>query len=113
MMVCFQRCGIPKGPSQDSELPKVRPICLLDEIGKIFERVIATRIKVWMDENPHAQLSEHQFGFREGVSTSHVLMKALSIITEANKDGDVAIAISLDIANAFNTLVAVYKKGIE
>jgi len=41
---------IPKGLSQDptNEI-KARPICLLDEIGKILERIIADRINYgWM-----------------------------------------------------------------
>lgn len=35
---------IPKGKISGIRLPKVRPICLLNEIGKTFERVIADRI---------------------------------------------------------------------
>lgn len=36
---------ISKGEIQAVGPPKVRPICLLDEIGKIFKRVIVARIK--------------------------------------------------------------------
>lgn len=35
---------IPKGPGGVSGEIKARPICLLDELGKTFERVIAERI---------------------------------------------------------------------
>lgn len=37
---------IPKGSAMlDGDLPKARPICLLSELGKLFERIIASRIK--------------------------------------------------------------------
>lgn len=40
---------IHKGEQQKEEkkdeLPKVRPICFLDEVGKAFERIINNRIK--------------------------------------------------------------------
>jgi len=49
-----------------------RPICLIDESAKIFERVIADRIGKQLRRNPTMgknKLSECQFGFREGRST--------------------------------------------
>lgn len=96
---------IPKGTQSVSpELPKVRPICLLYEAGKILERVIAMRIKLWLNDNIHAQLSDYQFGFREGVSTVDALMEMKSIIFEMTNNDGVAIVTSLDVANAFNTL---------
>ncbi|XP_011859623.1 PREDICTED: uncharacterized protein LOC105557088 [Vollenhovia emeryi] len=45
-----------------------RPICLLDEAGKTLERVIAARL-VWHMDNVGPNLSDRQFGFREGRST--------------------------------------------
>jgi len=45
---------IPKG-SIDVTNPKARPICLLDDVGKFFERIIATRLKAHMStfHRPH------------------------------------------------------------
>lgn len=60
---------IPKGVAADDSPLKARPICLLDELGKAFERVIATRIQDWMDANPESGLSDWQFGFRRHRST--------------------------------------------
>nr|XP_046491128.1 uncharacterized protein LOC124223329 [Neodiprion pinetum] len=61
---------IPKGGSMAGDpLPKVRPICLLSEISKGFERVVVERLKGWMAENPAADLAEGQYGFREGRAT--------------------------------------------
>lgn len=39
-----------------AELPKVRPICLLNEIGKIFERVLVSRMKILMNNTPELNL---------------------------------------------------------
>lgn len=46
---------IPKGDINMLE-PKVRPICLLSELGKVFERLIVDRINIWMEENPDLNL---------------------------------------------------------
>lgn len=96
---------IPKeGKVSDSGLPKVRPICLLDEAGKTFERVIAERLNHWMELNPEAGLSENQFGFRKKLSTCDAIAKVKSITESAVGEGGVAIAVGIDIENAFNSL---------
>lgn len=80
-----------------------RPIVLLDEAGKLFERVIAGYI------NRHLvrigpDLSKDQYGFREGKSTIDAILRVKAFAQKAVTRGGVAIAVSLDIANAFNTL---------
>lgn len=95
---------IPKGEI-DPEHPKIRPICLLPEIGKIFERVIVERMTDWMEENSEAQLSPNQYGFRRLKSTVDAAMELRELIELTHKrDKEVVIAISLDISNAFNSL---------
>ncbi|XP_071577582.1 uncharacterized protein [Temnothorax nylanderi] len=86
------------------EVPKARPICLLNEIGKTFERVIANRLTQFMDENPASNLSDNQFGFRRLRSTTDALFLVKKIVTEARANGKVALAFSLDIENAFNSV---------
>lgn len=96
---------IPKvGKSVDTALPKARPICLLDKLGKSFERIIADRLLAWRQEIPARDLSENQFGFRKKRSTCDALLRVKGITTEAVNEGGVAIAIGLDIENAFNSL---------
>lgn len=57
---------IPKGEVSPGELPRVRPICLLDEVGKTFERLIAMRLLEFMNGCcPLADCAELQFGFRK------------------------------------------------
>lgn len=74
---------IPKGWPVDESNPKLRPICLLDDVGKILETILVDRIVAWMDDNPRAQLSENQFGFRRIKSTCDALMTVYSAITQA------------------------------
>lgn len=80
-----------------------RPICLLNEIGKILERIIAGRlIQHLSTKGP--DLNENQFGFRTGRSTLDAIEKVRANSEEMAARGKVSIAISLDIKNAFNTL---------
>ncbi|XP_063830255.1 uncharacterized protein LOC135079532 [Ostrinia nubilalis] len=80
-----------------------RPIVLLDEAGKVLERIIVSRLtKHLNDVGPN--LSERQFGFRAGRSTLDALSALKSKTEEAVSRGERALAVSLDIANAFNSL---------
>jgi len=49
-------------------------------------------------------LADSQFGFREGCSTIDAILRVKALSEEAKSQGGVALAVSLDIANAFNTL---------
>jgi hypothetical protein len=79
-----------------------RPICLLDEVGKLFERIIAARLEAHMTERAPVW-HDSQFGFRRGRSVNAV--KQVRATTEAmvSRKG-VALAVSLDVTNAFNTI---------
>lgn len=57
---------IPKSDKRESaanELPRIRPICLIDEIGKAFERILTDRIYAWQSEYPQSEFARNQFGF--------------------------------------------------
>jgi len=90
---------IPKGTG-NTGLPKARPICLIDEKSKTFERILTERINAWMEkriEDRFYTLSNNQFGFRKNKSTVDVLIKVRKYIEEETCRGSVVIAISLDI----------------
>ncbi|XP_025157708.1 uncharacterized protein LOC112589298 [Harpegnathos saltator] len=97
-VVLLRKEGKPEGtPSA------YRPICLLDEAGKLFERVIAARLVEHMSRiGPN--LDDGQYGFREGRSTVDAIRRLRSLSEAIVQEGGVAVAVSLDIANAFNTL---------
>jgi len=75
---------------------------LLDEVGKIFERILATRLIQHISRN--GDLHEEQYGFHEGKSTIDAVKCVRSLAEAAISEGRVVMAISLDIKNAFNTL---------
>jgi hypothetical protein len=80
-----------------------RPICLLDEVGKLFERVIAARLEAHTTQREPGWHSS-QYGFRQGCSTvdavGHARRTAEKMVTHQR----VALAVSLDIINAFNSI---------
>lgn len=76
---------IPKGKTNPGILPKVRPICLLNDIAKIFETIIVKRMTSWMEENARSRLSDRQFGFRKGLSTLDAVRKVRNLIEEDTK----------------------------
>ncbi|CAB3252341.1 unnamed protein product [Arctia plantaginis] len=80
-----------------------RPIVLLDEAGKLLERVLSARIVRHLCE-VGPDLSDAQFGLREGRSTIDAVMRLRVMTEEAVSCGGVMLAVSLDIANAFNSL---------
>jgi len=73
----------------------------LEEAGKLLERIIALKAHLsWVGPD----LAESQFGFREGRSTVDAVLRVRALAKEAVDHGGVAIAVSLDISNPFNTL---------
>lgn len=96
---------IPKGGvSVDGDIPKARPICLLSELGKLFERVIAGRMKSFMSTDQVADLAPSQFGFRRAHSTCDALLFVKDLIKESFWKKEIAIAVGIDVKNAFNSL---------
>ena len=58
---------IPKPNKTPGLATSYRPICMLDTLGKLYERLIGNRL---LEEIKNAgDLSDRQFGFREGRST--------------------------------------------
>jgi len=102
---------IPKGVI-DLNHPKARPISLLDDVGKLFERIVNARLKAHYLETlpsrfvprPGVLISGAQYGFREGLSTIDALDAVTGFVRDRVGSGKVVLAVSLDIKNAFNSL---------
>lgn len=95
---------IPKeGKSKDSP-SAYRLICLLGEVDKLLERVIANRLQRHQAKEQEQALSSAQFGFREGKSTVDAILSLKILMEEIIEGGAVTLAISLDVANAFNSI---------
>ncbi|XP_076386075.1 uncharacterized protein LOC100882786 isoform X1 [Megachile rotundata] len=83
------------------------------KIYKIFERIITNRLEAHLSgDGP--DVADCQFGFRRGRSTVDAVQRVRRIAESATSRSGVAIGISLDIVNAFNTLPhRVIEEGLE
>lgn len=95
---------MPKEDKPKNSPSAYRPICLLGEIGKLFERIIANRLVVHMNRNEESALSPEQFGFRQGKSTVDAIERLKMVTENLTSGGEIALATSLDVANAFNSI---------
>lgn len=87
----------------DGKPSSYRPICLTEEITKLFERIINKRIIEHL-ETQERQISEKQYGFRVGRSTTDAVIAVKRKINEIKERGNFALAVSVDIKNAFNSI---------
>lgn len=96
---------IPKPGKATGDPSSFRPICLLDTLGKLFEKIILNRLTK-VTEGDHG-LSEKQFGFRKGKSTLEAILTvtARAQIAQRKKKGGnrFCAIITLDVKNAFNS----------
>ena len=76
-----------------------RPISLISNIAKIFEKCIYTRITNFLNKNN--LLSSSQFGFRERRSTEDAITKLISHI---KTDKKYKLVVFLDLKKAFDTV---------
>ncbi|XP_025159767.1 uncharacterized protein LOC112589681 [Harpegnathos saltator] len=95
---------LPKEGKPPGGASAYRPICLLDEVGKLLERIIADRLVQHLSsEGP--DFHDRQYGFRSGRSTLDAAQYFRDLTaTVVEKGGGMLLAVSLDIKNAFNTL---------
>lgn len=87
----------------EREPSSYRPLCLIDDVCKLFERLIVNRISSHLSTTG-PDLSPNQFGFRRGLSTLDAVLLVREITTEIVNGRGIAIAVSIDIVNAFNTI---------
>lgn len=80
-----------------------RSICLLDEIAKLLERVLVSRLVQHLNR-VGSQLHGQQYGFRHKRSTIDAIKSVRAHVKSIMEEGRMLTAASLDIANVFNTL---------
>ena len=79
-----------------------RPISLLSNFSKFFEKVIYNRLVEFAEK--HDILYRCQFGFRKNHSTSHALIHLVNKIASAIDQHETKVGVFLDLSKAFDTL---------
>lgn len=103
MLILLPKPGKPPG-----EPSSYRPICLLDTLGKILERIIQNRLLPITEGQ--GGLSNQQFGFRRARSTVDAVNTVVTFIKQSGlnlgvraRNQMLCAVIALDIKNAFNS----------
>lgn len=82
-----------------------RPICLLNTVGKFFEKIIKGRLEAHLEQN--SGLNDLQFGFRKEKSTVDAVSKVMDLVNAAGTDPlrrrKLCVLVALDVSNAFNS----------
>jgi len=94
-----------KGDANDPS--NYRDISLLSVLGKLFERVLYNRIKLW--EVEHHILNEEQAGFRSGYSTQDNIYVLQSLIYKSLHSRQRIYCAFIDLRKAYNS---VYRQGL-
>ena len=89
-----------KGDQQDCS--NYRPISLLSNINKIFEKTLHYRLKKFLDK--HQCLYKKQFGFRNAHSTNHALISITEEIRRALDNNEFSCGVFLDFQKALDTV---------
>lgn len=91
---------IPKPNTDHSKIENNRPITLLPSIGKLYERIIKSRL----EEAVSAAIPIYQFGFVKGKSTLNALTTLVSNVEASKLSNKKTAALFLDIAKAFDSV---------
>jgi len=98
---CAQVVPIHKGGQKDL-CNNYRLISLPSPTNKIFEKLLYSRLYSHIEQ--HNMLSEHQFGFRSGLSTSLAIYDIHENFLQNTEKGLTTCAVFCDLSKAFDTL---------
>ena len=79
-----------------------RPISLLSNISKIYERVMYNRIERFLNDSNI--IYEYQYGFRKKYSTNHALLSIVEKIRTSLDNKQFACGVFVDLQKAFDTV---------
>ena len=91
-----------KDKGSELDVSNYRPISLLSNINKIFEKLMFARVSDFLNKND--SIFKRQFGFRHNHSTIHALLDLTEEIRMALDKNDFAVGIFLDFQRAFDTV---------
>ena len=99
----IHKCGIitPLYKSKDKyEISNYRPICLLNAISKILEKIVFQRIMNHLENKK--LLSESQHAYRKGRGTDIAVTKFVKDVLRGFDENEITIAVFLDLTKAFD-----------
>lgn len=91
---------IPKPGKNHTLVESYRPIALLPIMSKLYEKLIASRLRAVMDK--YDLIPNHQFGFRCSHSTIDQVHRITNVIEKSLEEKMVCSALFLDMAQAFD-----------
>ena len=86
----------------ETQITNYRPISVLSNISKIFEKLMHTRLYNFLDNS--GTFYENQYGFRNKHSTNHALIQITEEIREAIDNNKFACGVFIDLQKAFDTV---------
>ena len=102
--LCLKSANVVPVHKKESPLDpsNYRPISLLSNVNKIFEKVLYTRLISFLEK--YSCLYSLQFGFRKGMNTSHAVLYLTELIRDCVDKGGFACGVFLDLQKAFDTV---------
>ena len=82
------------------EISNYRPICLLNAMGKLLEKVVSTRIINHLEEKN--LLASNQFAYRKGKGTDLANLNFIKNVLNNFDENNYTIAVFLDLTKAFD-----------
>ena len=88
--------------SDKNKCENYRPISLLSNISKLFERAMHTRVYDFFEK--YSLLYKRQFGFRKKHSTNHAILSILEDIKNNLDSNNFVCGVFIDLEKAFDTV---------
>lgn len=111
--MCFSQSKIPQDWKTSIIIPvykcgnrqeanNYRPISLINNFGKLFEKCLKTRLIDFLERNN--LLYEKQFGFRSGKCTEDAVFQLINQINNNLNTNKKSLTVFIDLAKAFDTV---------
>jgi hypothetical protein len=91
-----------KNKGSQASLDNYRPISVISPLAKIFESLLAIRIRNYFENEK--LFNNAQFGFRQNRSCEQAVNTLMELLTDAKEEKKYSIAVLLDLSKAFDTL---------
>ncbi|KAL1446894.1 hypothetical protein WDU94_006594 [Cyamophila willieti] len=83
-------------------LPNYRPITILNNLSKILEKCVQTRLDFYLTANDI--LTHKQYGFRKRIGTEDAILDLTTYLHEQLDKGHKTLAVFLDITKAYDSI---------